>query len=443
MQKGVIGVKIFVTKTNYSEAKTMNAFFKAYCRVYQAAFRVAMKVMNFRQPQIIDGLDNLMTAIKDENVNSLLIVTDNWINNIGKLTDNLKAKLTENGISYVVYDGVIPNPDVTNIEDAFKLYNENGCQAIIAFGGGSHMDCAKGVACRVAHPNKTIAQMAGTLKVRKKLVPFFAIPTTSGTGSEATVAAIISNRAEHTKYPVQDPCLIPKYAVLDPFNTATVPAHLTAWQGMDALTHAVEAYIGKSNTDLTRDLSVRATKLIFENLVAVYNDAVKYSADGPLTIDKVKDDKAYIKRRKNMQWASYYAGVAFTRAYVGYAHSLAHAIGGMYPKTQHGLANAVLLPYVLDYYGSAAYTPLAELANAIGITGPSDESKAKQFIKAIRDLNERMNIPTQLPVEGYDESTIPEMVEHSFKEANPLYPVPKFMDKETMTEIYKKILIAK
>lgn len=396
----------------------MNIFQKAYCRVYQAAMRVGMKLMNFREPKIIEGLDKLPASVVKEGLTSVLIVTDDVLHNKLHLIDGLKAGLEENNVKYVVYDKTVPNPTISNIEDAFAMYKENACQGIIAFGGGSPMDCAKGVGCRAARPNKTIPQMKGTLKVMKKLPVIFAIPTTSGTGSEATVAAVVSNPETHEKYPINDPVLIPKYAVLDPTLTLGLPKHITSTTGMDALTHAVEAYIGKSNTPKTREWSVKATKLIFENLKAVY------------------DDGSDIKKRKNMQWASFFAGEAFTRAYVGYVHSIAHTLGGQY-GVPHGLANAVILPHILDYYGESIYQPLSELANAVGIKGATAEAKAKTFIRAVKDMNAYMDIPTQ--IKGIKEEDIPQMVERSYKEANPLYPVPKFMGKEEMTAMYKEI----
>lgn len=396
----------------------MNIFVKAYCRAYQGVFRVAMRFLNFREPKIINGLKELPVEVEKEKINSVLIVTDDVLHNKLCLIDGLKKDLEEKGIKFVVYDKTVPNPTINNIEDALALYKENGCQGIIAFGGGSPMDCAKGVAIRVARPKKSIPQMKGTLKVLKKLPPLFAIPTTSGTGSEATVAAVISNPETHEKYPINDPVMIPKYAVLEPELTIGLPKHITSTTGMDALTHAVEAYIGKSNTDLTRSMAVKATKLVFENLIDCY------------------DDGSNLKKRKNMQWASYFAGVAFTRAYVGNVHSLAHALGGMY-GVPHGLANAVILPHVLDYYGSSVYTPLAELANAVGIKGPSDESKAKQFIQKIKDMNTYMNIPTQ--IEGIKEEDIATMAERAYKESNPLYPVPVIMDKEAFSAMYRKL----
>ena len=349
----------------------MNIFEKAFCRIFQAGMRVGMKILNFREPAIIHGLDKLPDAVVKEGLTSVLIVTDDVLHNKLKMIDGLKQGLEEKGIKYCIFDKTVPNPTITNIEDAYAMYKENGCEGIIAFGGGSPMDCAKGVGCRVARPNKTIPELKGTLKVLKKLPVIFAIPTTSGTGSEATVAAVVSNPETHEKYPINDPVLIPKYAVLDPTLTLGLPKHITSTTGMDALTHAVEAYIGKSNTYKTREWSIKATKLIFENLKAVY------------------DDGSDLKKRKNMQWASFFAGEAFTRAYVGYVHSIAHTLGGTY-GIPHGLANAVILPHLLDYYGESIYVPLSELANAVGIKGATPEVKAKAFIKAVKDMKEYM-----------------------------------------------------
>ena len=396
----------------------MNVFQKAYYRTYQAGMRVGMKVLNFREPTIINGLDKLPESVVKEGLASVLIVTDDVLHNKLCLIDGLKKGLEEKGVKYCVFDKTVPNPTITNIEDAYQMYKDNECEGIIAFGGGSPMDCAKGVGCRVARPNKTIPELKGTLKVLKKLPVIFAIPTTSGTGSEATVAAVVSNPDTHEKYPINDPVLIPKYAVLDPSLTLGLPKHITSTTGMDALTHAIEAYIGKSNTQKTRDWSIKATKLIFENLKAVY------------------DDGSDIKKRKNMQWASFFAGEAFTRAYVGYVHSIAHTLGGQY-GIPHGLANAVILPHVLDFFGASIYQPLSELANAVGIKGASDEAKAKAFIQAVKDMNAYMQIPTQL--KGIKEEDIPLMVERSYKEAHPLYPVPKFMSKEQMAAMYREI----
>jgi alcohol dehydrogenase class IV len=405
----------------------MNTFFKAYCRIYQAVFKVATNFLNFREPELLESLDVLPAFIKDKGIESLLIVTDDFLHNKAKLIDGLKQGLTAAGIKYVVYDKTIPNPTVGNIEEAYGMYKENGCQAIIAFGGGSPMDCAKGVGCRVARPKTDISKLKGVLKVLKKLPPLFAVPTTAGTGSEATVAAVISNPVTHEKYPINDPVLIPRYAILDPKLTVGLPPFITSTTGMDALTHAVEAYIGGSNTKKTFKMAREATVLIFNNLKKAY------------------DDGTNIEARKNMQLAAFYAGIAFTRAYVGYVHAMAHTLGGFY-SAPHGDANSIILPYILDYYGETAHKRLAELAELVGIKGESDSEKANKFIAAIREMNAYMNIPDNIngikkiaEKGGIQDSDIPLMSERAYKEGNPLYPVPKFMDIEDFKKMFYTI----
>lgn len=395
----------------------MNVFYKAFCRTYQFVMKIAANFLPFRQPEILEGLEKVPEQIEKLGIASVLIVTDDVLHNKLHLIDGLKEGLEAKGIKYAVYDKTVPNPTIDNIEEGVALYKENGCNALIAFGGGSPMDCAKGIGCRIARANKEIPKMKGVLKVMKKLPVIFAVPTTSGTGSEATLAAVISNSETHEKYAINDPVLIPKYAVLDPSLTLKLPKHITSTTGMDALTHAVEAYIGSSNTELTKAMAIKATKLIFENLKNAY------------------DNGEDIKARRNMQLASYYAGVAFTRAYVGNVHAIAHTLGGFY-GVPHGLANAVILPHILDFYGEKAYVKLSELANAVGIKGTT-EAKAKQFIQAVKDMNAYMNIPTT--IDGIKEEDIPTMVERAFKEANPLYPVPKIMSKEDFTAMYHEI----
>lgn len=395
----------------------MNVFYKAFCRTYQFVMKIAANFLPFRQPEILEGLEKVPEQIEKLGIASVLIVTDDVLHNKLHLIDGLKEGLEAKGIKYAVYDKTVPNPTIDNIEEGVALYKENACNALIAFGGGSPMDCAKGIGCRIARPNKEIPKMKGVLKVMKKLPVIFAVPTTSGTGSEATLAAVISNSLTHEKYAINDPVLIPKYAVLDPSLTLKLPKHITSTTGMDALTHAVEAYIGSSNTELTKAMAIKATKLIFENLKNAY------------------DNGEDIKARRNMQLASYYAGVAFTRAYVGNVHAIAHTLGGFY-GVPHGLANAVILPHILDFYGEKAYVKLSELANAVGIKGTT-EAKAKQFIQAVKDMNAYMNIPTT--IDGIKEEDIPTMVERAFKEANPLYPVPKIMSKEEFTAMYHEI----
>lgn len=400
----------------------MNILYKAYCRIYQTVFRLVMPILPWRKPQLIEGENSILQLpkfIKSKNIDKVLIVTDKGLSSLG-MVDGLKAELEKEGVSYAFYDKTVPNPTIDNIEEALKIYNSEGCKGIIAFGGGSPMDCAKGIGARVARPKKSIPQMKGVLKVLKRLPPLFAVPTTAGTGSEATLAAVISNSITHEKYPLNDTSLIPHYAVLDPMLTKGLPKHITSTTGMDALTHAVEAYIGKSNTKETETMAKDAVKLIFKYLKTAY------------------DNGNDLEARKQMQLAALFAGIAFTRAYVGYVHAVAHTLGGMY-STPHGLANSVILPYVLEYYGTSVHQRLAQLADLVGITQQQDTDaiKAEKFIQAIKDMNEYMQIPTK--IKGIKDEDIPLMAKRALKEANPLYPVPKFMGKEEITQIYNAI----
>ncbi len=394
-----------------------------YYRLYQGVFRVAVNFLDWTPPKIISGpgsVKELPSVIKSKGLKKMMIVTDKGLMSLN-LLDGLFEGLKAEGIDYVVYDKTQPNPSIDNIEEVRSLYLDNGCEGFIAFGGGSPMDCAKAAGARVVRPNKTVQKMRGQLKVIKKLPPFFAVPTTAGTGSETTLAAVVTDTKTHEKYALNDPRLRPGYAVLDPELTVGLPPHITSTTGMDALTHAVEAYIGHSNTKETSAKAEQATKMIFENLETAYNNG------------------SDIHAREQMLLASHYAGIAFTRAYVGNVHAIAHNLGGFY-GVPHGLANAIILPYVLDYYGDTAYERLARLSEFAGVAkdGQSDEEKAKAFIQEIRDMNARMNIPDK--IDKIQESDIPTIAQRALREANPLYPVPKIMDLEDCMGVIRRLM---
>lgn len=401
----------------------MSKIFNAYCRAYQKALYVGTFFLDWRKPDLIKGagaVTQLPAAIKERGLKTVLVVTDKGLMSLNLLAGLFEA-LEKTGIKYVVFDGVQPNPTIDNIEDAVEIYKENGCEGIVAFGGGSPMDCAKACGARIARPDKSVPQMRGVLKVNRKLPPLFAVPTTAGTGSETTIAAVVSNPITHEKNAINDNKLIPRVAVLDPELTVGLPKHITSTTGMDALTHAVEAYIGKSNTPATKRYAEKATKMIFDNLYTAYENGKDLDA------------------RMNMLEASFFAGVAFTRAYVGYVHAIAHNLGGHY-GIPHGLANAVILPYVLDYYGPAAYKKLAKLADIAGLEtmGMNTEQKAKLFIAKVREMNEKMGIPSKFS--QIKEEDIPVIVERALKEGNPLYPVPKIMDKKDCEAVIRQLM---
>lgn len=396
----------------------MNVFKRLYCRAFQAIFKTVIPFLPYRQPKPLGGSKEAADLLVKEGKRKALIVTDANIYKIG-LCSHIQDALNGRGIGYCVYSDTVANPTTANCAAAAELFRAEGCDCLIAVGGGSAMDCAKGAGALISHPRRTLQSMRGVLKVFGKLPLFIAVPTTAGTGSETTIAAVITDDKTRDKFTVISFCLAPHYAILDPEMTMGLPPSVTSTTGMDALTHAVEAYIGGSTTRLTRRLSVEAVSLIRENLYAAY-------ADGKNAV-----------ARKNMQYAAYKAGLAFTISYVGYVHAVAHSLGGKY-NTPHGLANAVILPYVLKDYGIYCRKRLARLARGSGVASPDlcDKDAADEFIRFVEELNRKMNIPEKLKVE---EGDIKELARHADREANPLYPVPRLMNAEALGRIYYEI----
>lgn len=394
----------------------MNIFKKIFCRVYQAAFRAALPVLPYREPKILGSTDEIATEIKNRNLGCALVVTDEFLKASGA-TAKLEKSLDEKGIKYVVYDKTRPNPTVENVAQALKIYKAENCGCLVAFGGGSAMDCAKAVGARVVYPKRTLNGIKGNLKIFRKLPPLFAVPTTAGTGSEVTLTAVITDTIKKHKYTMNSFPLIPHYAVLDAKVTYSLPPHLTSTTGMDALTHAVEAYIGRSTSKETRRLAKEAVSLVIDNIETAYSQPDNYKA------------------RKNMLNAAYKAGIAFSKSYVGYVHAVAHSLGGFY-NIPHGLANSVLLPIVLKDYGSAVYKKLYDLAVYSGVADKNDSAKtaAEKFINKIETLNKNMNIPETL--EGIQKEDIPTLAKHADKEGNPLYPVPVLMNAKELEKFY-------
>ncbi|MCI9278666.1 MAG: iron-containing alcohol dehydrogenase [Lachnospiraceae bacterium] len=397
----------------------MNGIKSIYCRAFQLCFRAALPLLPYREPEILDSMEELGRLLAEKGKNNTLIVTDKGISGLG-LVKQLTDALEKSGIAYTVYDETIPNPTIHNVERAREQYLKNGCNAIIAFGGGSSIDCAKAAGARIAKPRQPVQKMRGLLKIHKKLPLLVAIPTTAGTGSETTLAAVITDAATHHKYPINDFSLIPRYAVLDYRVTTDLPKHITSTTGMDALTHAVEAYIGRSTTSHTRRMAEEAVGLIKAYLKRAYDDGTDTEA------------------REQMLRAAYCAGIAFTQSYVGYVHGVAHSLGGRY-GVPHGLANAVILPYFLDRYGKSCEKRLARLARACTVApkDAEDHTAAQTFISWVREMNRSMNIPDK--INGIKEEDIPQMAAHADKESNPLYPVPCLMDVKELASMYKLI----
>ncbi len=398
----------------------MNKLRKLYCRTFQTAFKLALPFLPYRKPQIVGSVKEIPDVIRGNHKNSVLIITDSVIRGLG-LTSRLERTLRRNEIPYVIYDKTVANPTTANVAEALDIYQKQGCDVIIGFGGGSSMDCAKAAGAKAVKPKQSLAQMKGILKVRKRLPLLIAIPTTAGTGSETTLAAVITDAETRHKYAINDFPLIPGYAVLDPKVTLSLPPFVTATTGMDALTHAIEAYIGNSTTISTRRDALHAVKLIFSNIDTVYTDGGNVNA------------------RRDMLHASFYAGCAFTKSYVGYVHAVAHSLGGEY-NVAHGFANAVLLPFVLDAYGSSIHKKLHRLAIAAGIADKDTPHAiaASLFIDAIQDMKGRFHIGDT--IEEIKEEDIPKLARYADKEANPLYPVPVLMNAKELESFYRLLM---
>ena len=374
------------------------------------------------QPTLLVGPGSsgrLGQAIAGFGHRKILIVTDSIISKLGLLNDLTQA-LTAGGAQFVVFDEITPDAPIPLIQKGIEFYQEHDCDAIVAFGGGSSMDASKAISVAVSNP-KPLNQLAGYLKGLRAPVKIYAVPTTAGTGSEVTVAAVISDPVNHKKLVIVDPRMVPKMAALDPTLMTGLPPHITAATGIDALTHAIEAFVGNWKTSYSDGMALSAVGLIFENLRTAYTDGKNLEA------------------REKMSLASTYAGFAFTRANVGYVHAIAHQFGGLY-HTPHGLANAIMLPFVLKFSHPAIVGRLAQLAVAarLGTTSEDEDVLAQKFLDAVDQLNQDLGIPTSLA--ALKESDIPALAKAACWEAHTGYPVPRYMSQEICEAVIRKAL---
>lgn len=392
-----------------------------YCRAFQAVLKIGNYAMGYRTPECLEGpgkIRELGAFLKEKHINDLFVVTGTRILGQG-LAQPMLEGFQRAGIRYTLQCFDHPDPTSDDVEAGFQAYRAAGCKAIVALGGGSRIDCAKAIAAKAAQPRKTIAQLQGLMKVHRPVPTLIAIPTTAGAGSETTVAAVITDSATHRKAAINDPVLIPQYAVLDPTLTTGLPPFTTATTGMDALCHAVEAYVNHTyNTKLENHLCRQAVKLIHDNLLMAFRDG------------------ANLEARQNMQRAAFYAGRAFTRGCVGYVHAVGHTLGGLY-GVPHGLAMAVLLPKVLARYGCAAEKRLSELADVCGIPGKTRAEKAAGFLRWIEESSKAMGLPDSFP--EISEEDADKMITWARKEANPLYPVPVIWSREDFRQLIEQV----
>ncbi|MDH5239002.1 MAG: iron-containing alcohol dehydrogenase, partial [Acidimicrobiia bacterium] len=340
--------------------------------------RFAAKLLPDRVPITFvgaDAVEQLCQSIGHRGVAKVLVVTDATLVQLG-IVDRITGALDRAGIDWAVYDDVEPDPTFAVVEDGHTRYRSEGCDGVVAVGGGSPIDAAKMIAALATNPGP-LTKLEGKFRVRKSPAPLFAVPTTAGTGSEGTVAAVVSDNDTHAKKFFLDPKLLPAMVALDPTLMTGLPGPITAATGMDALTHAVESYIAKTSTPRTEEYATTAVRLVFRHLPTAYSNGEDLEA------------------RSGMALASYYAGLAFTRTSVGYVHAVAHTLGAYY-GTPHGLANAIALPRVLEFSRPSAEPQLARLADLIDLGGSSDTDKALRFIGAVRELMAKVEIPSTL-----------------------------------------------
>ena len=395
-----------------------------FLRIYMTIFKGVTAILPVKWPKMFEGSDSsleLCRYMAAQGHSKIFIVTDAMLNKLG-LIDKMKAELEQLGLPYSVYDGVEPDPTVDQIEAGYQALAADGCDAILAVGGGSSIDAAKMIGAR-AKNNKPVVKMAGLFRVFRGILPLYAVPTTAGTGSEVTIAAVVSDPQQQRKLPVMDLKLMPTAGALDGNLMTGLPAPITSATGMDALTHAVEAYISRNAMKKTDPHALEAVRLIMENLETAVSDGGNLEA------------------RQNMARASHVAGIAFTQAGVGYVHAIAHNFGALY-HVPHGLANAIVMPYVLDYSKTKCAARLADLAR-VSHTGPAngtDEQLADAFIARIRSMNEKFGVPAKL--DKLRSEDIDRIASAALAEARFTYAVPRYLDHQSCKQLVSRMLVA-
>ncbi|MDF4456443.1 iron-containing alcohol dehydrogenase [Vibrio parahaemolyticus] len=387
-------------------------------RSYTKGLKIAAHVLSLPRPTLFSGsgaVSELLEAISDLGFRRLLLVTDEGLVRIG-MVGKVLEQTQGLGLQVGVFSEVKPDPTYDQVEDGLRAYNASQSEAILALGGGSAIDCAKVIAARVSN-KRSIKKLSGLFKVWRTPAPLFVIPTTSGTGSEVTIAAVVSDPDTHLKTPLMDPKLVPIMAALDPDLLIGLPAKITADTGIDALTHAVEAYISRNSTPETQAYSVAAIKLIFRYLPK----AVAQGGD--------------IEARYKMAMASYYAGLAFTKASLGYVHAFAHNLGARY-GLPHGMANGLALLPVLKFSLPEIEDELRTLAEKTNIN-TKDKPSAEHFLEQIESLYDAIGIEKCTTAIKQDD--IEDLVDLILKEAHWNYPVPKFMNSEECARLLIEI----
>lgn len=388
-----------------------------FYRMYHLGLRLAAMLLPIPEPHVFHGdkaIEQWLAHLRAQKCQRILLVSDPGIIALD-LHAQLKEQLLANDIEVIIYSELGANPSIEQIEQGVRCYQASRCDTLLAIGGGSAMDCAKLIAARIARPNKSLRQMQGLFKVLRTLPPVYVVPTTAGTGSEVTVAAVVSDTERKIKFSINDLCLVPKGVLFLPELTTGLPPALTASTGIDALTHALEAYIGINATAYTRDKSEKAVALILGALPNAYHQPHNLGA------------------RTDMLWAAMFAGQAFTRTSVGYVHAIAHQLGAFY-GLGHGLANALALRPILDFYGERVDASLEQLAKqTLG-----EQSNASQLRDRIYALLDELAIPPFIA--DLKAEDIPLIAKQALAEAHPDYPVPCFMTQQEMENLLRSLL---
>lgn len=392
-----------------------------YYKIRALGVIVLLRLLPRNIPVVYSGRDSSLELCRQAALlgyKKVLIVTDSFLDGSGML-DGMKKTLEANSVAFAVFDGILPDPDFEQVQAGEALLRAEGCEAVIGVGGGSVLDAAKMIALLHNNPGD-LAFYDGIQKAKKPGLPMFAIPTTAGTGSETTPASVITESGTHRKVAVADGKLVPHYVALDAGLMKSMPPHITAGTGMDALTHAVESWLSRAATPSTREMAATATRLVFDYLPRAWRDGSDMDA------------------REAMAMASFYAGVAFGRTSVGYAHGIAHQLGRVC-GTPHGNANAMVLPEVLSAYGKCAVGLLAELADKVGLgeQGLSQEDLAARLINRIADLRAELEMP--LAPTGLESGDVPGIVKGALAEAGDLYPVPRYLSADEIGQIVEDL----
>ncbi|WP_201583887.1 iron-containing alcohol dehydrogenase [Psychrobacter jeotgali] len=417
-----------INRSKLMSTETLHhASYLAIAKTRAKALKAFSLVMPIPRPMLFVGetaCDELCDMLINEGATKVFIVTDAVLNKLGvpaKVTDYLE----KNNISYHIFEGITPDPTFTVVEEGLQQSIDAGCDAVIAIGGGSVIDAAKMMAMAQGN-NCQPKQLIGLFKAKKSSLPLYCVPTTAGTGSEATLGAVVSNDRTHQKELSIDPKMVPLAAAIDPTIMQGMPAHITADTGVDVLTHALEAWMSANANAETDYYAASAAKTVMQYLPRAY-------ADG-----------SDLKAREEMGVAAHYGGIAFNKAGLGYVHAIAHQLGAYY-GIAHGRANAIVLPYILDLNREASEKRLAKLAKKINLVdrnqvNSSDGELADYLIAKVRELLETVGIDPV--VKGMQQSDFEAIAKAAAKEVSDTYAVPTYMPASGIKDILMRIKTA-